>query len=139
MLLTRPAIFGSTFSSRWAVRIKSFDRSLMLNPKIKSMNFYTLFNPVRKKRGRLFKLLLVVKLVILLITVACLHVSAATLAQTVTLKEKDAPLEKVFNDIKKQTGYIFFYENLRLFSKLNIDFNNIIFFVFRFCYFIISE
>jgi len=75
------------------------------------MNFYTLFNPVRKKRGRLFKLLLVMKLVILLITVACLQVSANSLAQTVTLKEKDASLEKVFNDIKKQTGYIFFYEN----------------------------
>lgn len=90
------------------------------------MNFYTLFNPVRKKRGRLFKVLLVMKLVIIFITVACLQVSARVLAQKVTLNEKDAPLEKVFNDIKKQTGYIFFYEKNTLdgTSKVSIDVKN---------------
>jgi len=90
------------------------------------MNFYTLFNPVRKKRGRLFKLLLVMKLVTILITAACLQVSATAVAQKITLSEKDASLEKVFNDIKKQTGYIFFYENdvLKGTSKVTIDVKN---------------
>ncbi|HZY37577.1 MAG TPA: SusC/RagA family TonB-linked outer membrane protein [Mucilaginibacter sp.] len=88
------------------------------------MNFYTLFNPVRKKRGRLFKTLLVMKLVIILITVACLQVSASALAQKkVTLNEKDAPLEKVFNDIKEQTGCNFLYEHniLNGTSKVTIN------------------
>ena len=74
------------------------------------MNFYTLYCPVRKKRGKLHKTLLVMKLTFLLIAFAFLHLSAATYAQKVTLNEKDASLEKVFNDIKKQTGYIFFYK-----------------------------
>lgn len=51
------------------------------------------------------------KLVIILITVACLQVSASALAQKITLNEKDAPLEKIFNDIKEQTGCNFFYEH----------------------------
>jgi TonB-linked SusC/RagA family outer membrane protein len=88
------------------------------------MNFYTLFNPVRKKRGRLFKILLVMKLVIILITVACLQVSASALAQKkVTLNEKDAPLEKVFNDIKEQTNCNFLYEHniLNGTSKVTIN------------------
>ncbi|MFB9843924.1 SusC/RagA family TonB-linked outer membrane protein [Mucilaginibacter ginsenosidivorans] len=90
------------------------------------MNFYTLFNPVRKKRGRLFKVLLVMKLVIILITVACLQVSARVLAQKVTLDVKDAPLEQVFNDIKRQTGYIFFYESnvLNGTSRVSINVKN---------------
>jgi TonB-linked SusC/RagA family outer membrane protein len=87
------------------------------------MNFYTLFNPVRKKRGRLFKILLVMKLVIFLITVACLQVSASALAQKITLNEKDAPLEKIFNEIKAQTGCNFFYEHniLNGTSKVTIN------------------
>jgi TonB-linked SusC/RagA family outer membrane protein len=39
----------------------------------------------------------------------CIHVSATTLAQKVTLSEHKAPLEKVINEIKRQTGYSFFY------------------------------
>lgn len=75
------------------------------------MNFYTLFHPVRKKRVRTLNLLLVMKLVIFLLTVACLQVSASATAQKITLNEKDAPLEKIFSDIKDQAGYNFFYEH----------------------------
>ncbi len=39
----------------------------------------------------------------------CIHVSATTLAQNVTLSEHRAPLEKVIKEIKQQTGYSFFY------------------------------
>jgi TonB-linked SusC/RagA family outer membrane protein len=103
---------GLTFPTRQAGRNKNLATDhLRLTQTIKSMNFYTLFYPVRKKRGRLSKILLVMKLVIILITVACLQVSASALAQKkVTLNEKDAPLEKVFNDIRQQTGYNFLYE-----------------------------
>src|ERR1700759_1704481 len=75
------------------------------------MKFYTLYYPLRKKRGIILKTLLVMKLTVLLITVVCLHVTAATYAQKVTLNEKNATLDKVFDDIKKQSGYIFFYNN----------------------------
>lgn len=106
------------------------------------MNFYTLFNPVRKKRGRSFKILPVmnpglprlnaatkrkiamrINLVMILITVACLQVSASALAQKVTLNEKDAPLEKIFNDIREQTGYNFFYEHNILNGTAKVSIN----------------
>lgn len=38
-----------------------------------------------------------------------LHVSATTLAQKVSLSEQQAPLEKIFEEIHRQTGYLFFY------------------------------
>jgi TonB-linked SusC/RagA family outer membrane protein len=90
------------------------------------MNFYTPFSPVREKRGRLYKILMVMKITTLIIIIACLHVSAASFAQKITLKEKDAPLERIFIDIKKQTGYIFFYENNVLdgTKKVSIDVKN---------------
>jgi TonB-linked SusC/RagA family outer membrane protein len=44
-----------------------------------------------------------------LLVTACLLVSAAGWAQKVTLNEQNAPLKKIFKEIKKQTGYTFFY------------------------------
>lgn len=88
------------------------------------MKFYTLNFPVREKRGKFFKTLLIMKMAIFIICAAFLQVSASTgFAQKVTLNEKDASLEKVFNDIKKQTGVIFFYkaDALRGTSKVNIN------------------
>lgn len=49
------------------------------------------------------------KLTAILLTIACLHAGAATTGQTVTLREKQVPLEKVFRAITRQTGYVFFY------------------------------
>jgi TonB-linked SusC/RagA family outer membrane protein len=63
----------------------------------------------RLNGATLKKLLLVMKLTTLLMTVALLSASAAGYSQ-ITLKEKNAPLEKVLNDIKKQTKYVFLYD-----------------------------
>ena len=41
--------------------------------------------------------------------VTTLQVSAGVYAQKVTLSEKNAPLDKVFRDIRQQTGYTFVY------------------------------
>ena len=41
---------------------------------------------------------------------ACLTASAGGLAQKVTLSEKNVKLEKVFKEIRRQTGYVFFYD-----------------------------
>ena len=49
------------------------------------------------------------KITAFLIFLFTLHLSAATLAQNVTLSEHKVPLEKVINEIKQQTGYSFFY------------------------------
>lgn len=55
------------------------------------------------------KMLLIMKMVVLLLTVACLQISARTLSQTISLSEQDAPLEKIFKEIERQTNYHFFY------------------------------
>jgi TonB-dependent starch-binding outer membrane protein SusC len=49
------------------------------------------------------------KLLSIFLLAACLQASAETYAQKVTLNESNIALEKVFEAIRKQTGYQFFY------------------------------
>ncbi|MHA4894317.1 SusC/RagA family TonB-linked outer membrane protein [Pedobacter sp. PWIIR3] len=51
------------------------------------------------------------RLIIVLLTTAIFQVSATSYGQTVTLKRKNASLATVFTDIRKQTGYDFFYSD----------------------------
>lgn len=70
-------------------------------------------------------LLLKVKLIITLIIGACLQVSAISYGQ-INLNEKNIPIEKVIEKIRKQTGYDFFYNSATL-SKakpISISINN---------------
>lgn len=61
-------------------------------------------------RGLLTKTLMVMKLTIVLSLLTCLQVAAKEgYTQTVTLSERNAPLEKVFREIRKQTDYLFLY------------------------------
>ncbi len=62
---------------------------------------------------RLFKTktFLVMKLAAILSIAACLRVSAAAFSQTITLSQQNTPLENVFKEIRKQTGYLFFYNS----------------------------
>ncbi|MEW6506004.1 MAG: STN domain-containing protein, partial [Chloroflexota bacterium] len=53
---------------------------------------------------------LVMKLTAILLFAASLQLSARTFSQTVTLDVKATQLDKVFSAIKKQTGYVFFYD-----------------------------
>lgn len=57
---------------------------------------------------------------------ACLTVSAKSNSQTVTLSEKNAPLEKVFKEIKKQTGFTFFVNDalMNKAEKITIEVKN---------------
>ncbi|MBO9682944.1 MAG: SusC/RagA family TonB-linked outer membrane protein [Flavisolibacter sp.] len=50
------------------------------------------------------------KLTAIILLSACLQVSARGEAQAVNLHEKNASLEKVFAEIRKQTGYFFWYD-----------------------------
>jgi TonB-linked SusC/RagA family outer membrane protein len=56
------------------------------------------------------QLLLIMKLTAIFLLLACLTTSARGYSQRVTLIEKDVPLEKVFQQIRKQTGYVFFFD-----------------------------
>jgi TonB-dependent starch-binding outer membrane protein SusC len=61
-------------------------------------------------RRILTKTLLFMNFTAILLLAACLQVSAGGYSQKVTLSEKNAPLTKVLNSIKKQTGYSFFFD-----------------------------
>lgn len=67
------------------------------------------------------KTLLVMKLTVFLLTVAILNVSAKGLSQTVTLSGKNISLEKVFSEIKKQTGYFILHPRNVLDGTSKVD------------------
>jgi TonB-linked SusC/RagA family outer membrane protein len=72
------------------------------------------------------KTILVMKLTAVFLLAGFLQVSAAGFSQTVTITKDNIPLQKLFREIKKQTGYVFFY-NMRLLQKthpVNIDVKN---------------
>jgi len=76
--------------------------------------------------GRLFpKILLVMKLTTLIILIAFMQVSAKTYSQ-ITLHVNNKPLTEVLETVKKQTGYVFFYEGHLLDNiKVSVDVNNV--------------
>jgi TonB-linked SusC/RagA family outer membrane protein len=51
----------------------------------------------------------IMKLLSLFMIVACLQLHAESIAQKVTIKGSNIPIQKVFEDIRKQTGYQFLY------------------------------
>src|SRR5258705_10668320 len=57
------------------------------------------------------KLLRIMKLTCILLLAAALQVSANGYSQKVTLNMRNVSLEKVFKEIKAQTGYLFLYNN----------------------------
>ena len=63
-----------------------------------------------RRRHCLTKTLLVMKLTIVLLTAGFLNVAARGVSQTITFSGKNVSLERVFREIKKQTGYLVFYE-----------------------------
>jgi len=77
------------------------------------------------QRGSL-QTLLTVKLTVLLLFTLCLDTYAGAYAQNVTLSEKNVPLDKIFREVKRQTGYTFVYTDvmLRKANKVSIDVSN---------------
>lgn len=68
------------------------------------MEFYP-YDLCNKKSYRGYKLFLIMKLIVFFLLIGLLEVSASGFAQQVTLSEKNAKLEQIFNKIRKQTGY----------------------------------
>lgn len=74
-------------------------------------------------RCRLYKPLLVMKLTLFLLTASFLQLSAATFAQKVTLKVKNASIRQVFEKIQAETNYDFLYsaEDLKETHKVTLN------------------
>src|SRR5579863_9054101 len=73
------------------------------------------FNALCKRRSGarpiLTKTWRIMRLTAIFLLLALMQVSAKSWSQKLTLNVKDAPLEKVFKDIRKQTGYDFLYND----------------------------
>ena len=81
------------------------------------------FIPCIKGWTQLFR---VMKLTAVILLTACLQVAATGNAQKVSLDLQNVSLEKVFKEIKKQTGFYFLYNNgeLRKVGKVSVHVNN---------------
>lgn len=73
------------------------------------------------------KTLRMMKLIAVLMMAACLQVSAEGYSQKITLHEKNAALQKIFKEIRKQSGYLFLYtdELIRESKKVDISVRNV--------------
>jgi TonB-dependent starch-binding outer membrane protein SusC len=87
------------------------------------MYLMTLRKPflLSNRRSLLTKTLLIMKLSAILLLITCLQAHARSYSQSISLSLKNAPLEQVFNEIQRQTGYSFVYNNGILQRARNID------------------
>lgn len=71
-------------------------------------------------------MLLIMRLTVVLLIAGCLQIHAEGHAQKISLNEKNAPLQKVFKAIQKQSGFRFFYKDelLRQAGKIDINVRN---------------
>ena len=67
------------------------------------------------------------KLTAILLLIGTMHLSAASYSQSVTISRRNTTLETVFKDIKKQTGYLFFYNGKVSLKEqiLNVELKNV--------------
>lgn len=82
----------------------------------------------RPHRSLTFKMLLVMKLTLVFLTAAFLHVHATGITQHVTLAAKQLPLKDVFTAIEKQTGFVVFYNesDLKGTSPVSLQANHLL-------------
>ncbi len=109
VLLALPAEFGLTLLS---TELSTEFR----NPNnYKSMQLYIVLPRL--------KYLLTMKLLILLTIVVYLQVSATGYGQTISLSAKNTSLEKVFKEVKRQTGFTFVYTRDQLKNSVPVTIN----------------
>lgn len=87
------------------------------------MYLTALFKSNFSKGGFLTKTIRIMKLVTVLIIAACLQVSARSYSQKVSLKENNISLQRVFEEIRNQTGYNFLYADEVLYKTKNVSVN----------------
>lgn len=69
---------------------------------------------------------LIMKLTTFILLLSCIHLSANSLAQKVTLKTRNSSLKEIFKELNKQTGYYFIYDEeiLKLSTPVSVDVSN---------------
>ena len=77
--------------------------------------------PCGKTSRVTFKILRVMKLVLILLITTVIQVSASSYAQTVSLNLKDASLKEAMDKIRKQTGYHFLYKTEMLSESKHVN------------------
>ncbi|HQW45169.1 MAG TPA: SusC/RagA family TonB-linked outer membrane protein, partial [Chitinophagaceae bacterium] len=87
--------------------------------KLTALCSYSLLPKARRKT--ITKTLLIMKFTAIFLLATCLQVSAIGHSQKVTLSMKNAPLQKVFKEINRQTGFHFFYKDALLQQAGRID------------------
>ena len=91
------------------------------------LNALCLFRLKRKTITKTFPgitgVLRIMKLTAILLLAACIQVSAKGHSQTVTLSLRNVPLQKVFKEINRQTGFQFFYKDGLLREAGKVDIN----------------
>ncbi|WP_276088588.1 SusC/RagA family TonB-linked outer membrane protein [Pedobacter sp. JY14-1] len=87
------------------------------------MKLTFLYNPAPEAWKVKYKLLVVMKLTAILMLIGTLHIHAAAFSQNVTVSRKNTTLETVLKDIRKQTGYLFFYSGKQSLNKQLLDVN----------------
>ncbi|HET9280114.1 MAG TPA: TonB-dependent receptor plug domain-containing protein, partial [Flavitalea sp.] len=72
------------------------------------------------------KPIIITKLAVIVIMLACLQVSAEGYSQLITLKERNASLQQVLKKIKSQSGYDFFYnlKSVEMIGRITVDVKN---------------
>jgi len=73
--------------------------------------------------GYIYKILLIMRLTIVLLIATIMQVSAGSFAQKISLNEKNAPLEKIFDKIRLQSGYDFLFNRELLKTAKPVDIN----------------
>lgn len=86
------------------------------------MKFYAISACIENACLR-YKTLLIMKLTIVLLISAFLQAHAVSYAQKITLSKKNASLEQVFKEIKKQSPYTFLYNNKTLKAARPVEVN----------------
>lgn len=79
-----------------------------------------------RRKAELTKTMRVMKLTAIILLSACLVATARSDAQRITLSEKGASIEKVFQEIKRQSGYTFVYRDewLQQARKVDLELRN---------------
>ncbi|MEJ2883301.1 STN domain-containing protein [Pedobacter sp. GR22-6] len=69
------------------------------------------------------KILLIMRLTTIILITAIMQVSASSFAQRITLREKNAPLVRIFERISEQSGYDFMFSTTTLKGAKNVTIN----------------
>ena len=77
-------------------------------------------------RREVIKMFMIMKLTTILMLAICINASANGYSQNVNLKETNSSLDKVFREIRKQTGYTFVYTKalLKKANRVTVSVNN---------------